>query len=81
MNLRAILLFLFIFGMIIYMYIYYETIITNSYIYTIVKVFAVLLAILSISFPHVMDYLKYSDNANISIYDILHRYHSNQNKI
>ncbi len=76
LSIKSILFFLIIFGAIIYAYVYYEQIMSQSYIYHIVRALLVIITILSITFPHVMDYLKYSDNQKISMEDILRSYHS-----
>jgi hypothetical protein len=76
LSLKSIFFFIIIFGAILYAYLYYDQIMSQSYIYYIVRILLVAITMLSIAFPHVMNYLKYSDNENISFNDILLSYHS-----
>jgi hypothetical protein len=75
---KSMLFFILIFGIIIYGYIYYEHIMSSSLLLQGVKIFLIGITILSITFPHVMDYFKYSDNKNISLEDILLFHHSSK---
>ncbi len=79
MSYKSILFFIILFGIIILGYFTYETWMAKFHIGTIVKVILVLLGMLSIAFPHVMDYLKYSDE-KYSLEDVLVYHHSNQKK-
>ena len=75
---KSIIFFIILFGLIIYAYIYYDTIFLSYPFLNIIKVCTVLLAILSITFPHVMDYFKYSDEkSNYTLEDLLKYHHSN----
>ena len=81
LSFRSILFFIIIFGAILYAYFYYDQIMSQSYIYSIVRILLVGITMLSITFPHVMNYLKYSDNEHIVLNDILLSYHSRNKSI
>ncbi len=77
LSIKSILFFIILFGLIIYVYMYYDTLFLSYPFLNIIKVLTVLLAILSITFPHVMDYLKYHDGS-YELKDILLYHHSNK---
>ncbi len=76
---KSILFFIILFGIIIYAYIYYDSLFLSYPFLNIIKVCTILLAILSITFPHVMDYFKYSEPGknNYNLEDVLKYHHSN----
>ncbi len=78
LTIKSILFFILIFAIIIYGYIYYENIMSSSFLLQGVKIFLIIITILSITFPHIMDYIKYSDNKNISLEDIMLFHHSSK---
>ncbi len=55
LSIKSIIFFVIIFGLIIYAYINYENLFVYGPISTIIKVFLVLFAIITISFPNIMD--------------------------
>ncbi len=79
MSYKSIIFFILLFGIIILGYFTYDIWMSKLYIGTIVKVLLVIIGMLSIAFPHVMDYIKYSDE-KYSIKDVLVYHHSNQMK-
>lgn len=76
LSIKSILFFIILFGLIIYSYLYYDTLFLSYPFLNIIKVCTVILAILSITFPHVMDYFKYNDG-NYKLEDVLKYHHSN----
>ncbi len=80
LSIKSIIFFIILFGFIIYAYLYYDTIFLSYPFLNIVKVITIILAILSITFPHVMDYFKYniSGENNYELKDILLYHHSNK---
>lgn len=75
-SIKSILFFIVLFGLIIYVYFYYDTIFLSYPFLNIIKVVTVILAILSITFPHVMDYFKYNEGV-YKLEDVLKYHHSN----
>ncbi len=76
---KSIFFFIILFGLIIYAYIYYDTLFLSYSFLNVVKVLTILLAILSITFPHIMDYFKYYDGSgSYELKDILLYHHSNK---
>lgn len=76
LSIKSILFFIILFGLIIYAYLYYDTLFLSYPFLNIIKVCTVILAILSITFPHIMDYFKYSDGV-YKLEDVLKYHHSN----
>jgi hypothetical protein len=79
LSFKSIIFFIILFGLIIYAYIYYDSLFLYYPFLNIIKVLTVLLAILSITFPHVMDYFKYNDfeKSSYNLEDVLKYHHSN----
>ncbi len=78
LSIKSIIFFVILFGIIIYAYIYYDTLFLSYPFLNIIKILTVILAILSITFPHVMDYFKYNDSkSKYKLEDILLYHHSN----
>ena len=77
LSIKSIIFFIILFGFIIYAYIYYDTFFLSYTFLNIVKVLTIILAILSITFPHIMDYFKYHDGS-YELKDILLYHHSNK---
>ena len=75
-SIKSILFFIILFGLILYAYIYYDTLFLSYPFLNIIKICTIVLAILSITFPHVMDYFKYSEG-NYKLEDVLKYHHSN----
>lgn len=73
LSIKSIIFFIIIFGLIIYAYLYYDTLFLSYPFLNVIKVCTVILAILSITFPHIMDYL---DGA-YKLEDVLKYHHSN----
>ncbi len=76
LSIKSIFFFIILFGIIIYAYLYYDTLFLSYPFLNIVKVLTIILAILSVTFPHVMDYFKYNDGA-YKLEDVLKYHHSN----
>jgi hypothetical protein len=59
---KSILFFIILFALILYGYFHYERMMAESYIYSFIKFFLIIAAIISVSFPRLMDYLIEKDS-------------------
>lgn len=59
---KSIFFFIILFALILYGYFHYEHMMATSYIYSFIKFFLIIAAILSVSFPRLMDYLIEKDS-------------------
>ena len=74
LSIKSIIFFVVIFGLIIYAYYHYESLLLLS-TFPIVRVLIIIMAGLSVAFPHIMDYLKYYDGDKYSLEDVMKAYH------
>ncbi len=58
LSIKSIFFFIILFGIIIYAYLYYDTLFLSYPFLNIVKILTIVLAILSVTFPLVMDYFN-----------------------
>jgi hypothetical protein len=74
LSIKSILFFVVIFGLIIYTYYHYERLMTITS-FSIVRVLLIVMAGLSVAFPHIMNYLKYYDGDKYTLEDVMKAYH------
>ena len=74
LSIKSIIFFVVIFGLIIYAYYHYESLLLLTS-FPIVRVLIIIIAGLSVAFPHIMDYLKYYDGDKYTLEDVMKAYH------
>ena len=73
LSVKSTIFFVMIFGLIIYAYYHYEQLMMTSF--PIVRVLLIIMAGLSVAFPHIMNYLKYYDGDKYTLEDVMKAYH------
>ena len=71
---KSIIFFVIIFGLIIYAYYHYERLMMITS-FPIVRILLIVMAGLSVAFPHIMNYLKYYDGDKYTLEDVIRTYH------
>lgn len=74
LSIKSIIFFVIIFGLIIYAYYHYERLMMITS-FPIVRVLLIVMAGLSVAFPHIMNYLKYYEGDKYTLEDVMKAYH------